>query len=97
MGRPNFALQVVVEPDRCWGRVAGEDSDQGACQLCVETCPEVFEKLLANRCAEVRPGIDAAQYLARIRQALERCPVGAIHLVKNTRVARSGSPRVPLL
>lgn len=77
--------RVVIKPDRCWGRVVGEDSDQGACQLCVETCPEVFEKPLANRCAQVRPSIDTAQYVARIRQAVDACPVAAIHLVKNGR------------
>lgn len=92
MAKPNFALRALVEPDRCWGRVVGEDSDQGACQLCVETCPEVFEKPLANRCAQVRPTIDAAQYVARIRRVVKICPVGAIRLVKNSRAVRSDSP-----
>lgn len=97
MGELNLTLQVVVETGRCWGRVIGEDSDQGACQLCVETCPEVFEKPLANRCAQVRPGIDAAQYVARIRKVAESCPVGAIHVEKNSRMVPPDPPRLLLV
>lgn len=81
-GKLNFALRVVVEPGRCWGSIIGEDSDQGACRLCVETCPEVFEKPLANRCAHVRPGVDPGRHVAQILRTVEACPVDAIHLVK---------------
>ena len=84
MGELNFALRVVVEPGRCWGSIIGEDSAQGACRLCVETCPEVFEKPLANRCAHVRPWVDPARYVAQILRAVEDCPVDAIHLLKES-------------
>ena len=80
----NFVLRVVVEPGRCWGSVIGEDSDQGACRLCVETCPDVFEKPLTNRCAHVRLGVDPGPYIAQVLQAVEACPVNAIHLVKDS-------------
>lgn len=82
IGELSFALRVVVEPGRCWGSIIGEDSDQGACGLCVEICPEVFEKPLASRCAHVLPGVDPGRYVAQILRAVEACPVDAIHLVK---------------
>jgi ferredoxin len=82
MKQSKSRLHVLVATAGCWGRVIGEDSDEGACQLCVEMCPDVFEKPLANRCAQVRPGVDPTPYVARIRQAAKVCPVNAIHLVK---------------
>lgn len=92
MGEVNFTLRVVVEPGRCWGRIIGEDSDQGACRLCVEICPEVFEKPVANRCAHVPPGVDPVRYIAQILRAVEACPVNAIHFVKNSGASRSLDP-----
>lgn len=89
MEESNFTLRVVVEPGRCWGSIIGEDSDQGACRLCVETCPDVFEKPLTNRCAHVRLGVDPGRYVVRVLQAIEACPVNAIHLLKKSGVARS--------
>ena len=75
------ALHVSVEPGRCWGRIIGEDSDEGACRFCVDACPEVFEKPLPNQCARVRADVDPTQHVARVRQAVEICPVNAIFLV----------------
>lgn len=92
MGETDFTLRVVVEPGRCWGSIIGEDSDQGACRLCVETCPDVFEKPLTNRCAHVRLGVDPGLYIAQVLQAVEACPVNAIHLLKKSGVARSLHP-----
>jgi len=67
-----------IAPNACWGRIVGEDSGGGACQLCVEICPEVFEKPVANRCARIRSNVKLAPYASRIRQAAEGCPVNAI-------------------
>jgi len=67
-----------IAPNACWGRIVGEDSGGGACQLCVEICPEVFEKPVANRCARIRSNVKLALYASRIRQAAEGCPVNAI-------------------
>jgi len=75
------ALHVLVEPGRCWGRIIGEDTDEGACRLCVDACPEVFKKPLPNQCAGVRAGVDPTPHVARIRQAAEICPVNAIFLM----------------
>lgn len=83
MQQSKSTVRVLVATGRCWGRIIGEDSGVGACQLCVETCPEVFEKPLSNRCASVRPDVDPTPYLARVRQAAKVCPVNAIHLVKS--------------
>lgn len=83
MRQSKSTYRVLVEAGRCWGRMIGEDSGDGACQLCVEACPEVFEKSLPSRCANVRPGVDPTPYLARVRQAANVCPVNAIHLVKS--------------
>lgn len=82
MGKANFTLRVVVELGRCWGSIIGEDSDQGACRLCVETCPEIFEKPVAHRCARVRPGVDPGRFIAQVYHAVEDCPVNAIHVVR---------------
>ena len=69
-----------IAPDACWGRIVGEDSGGSACQMCVEICPEVFEKPVANRCARVRSNAKLALYASRIRQAAEGCPVNAIEV-----------------
>ena len=71
-------FRVSIAPDACWGRVVGEDSSGGACQMCVEICPSIFEKPVANRCARVRSNVRLALYASRIRQAAEGCPVNAI-------------------
>ena len=91
----NLPLRVAVEPARCWGSIIGEDSDQGACRLCIEICPEVFEKPLANRCAHVRPGVDPARYVAQILRTVEACPVDAIHLVKESGAIGSFDSPIP--
>jgi ferredoxin len=76
--------RVFIPPDRCWGSVIGDDSDQGACALCVEVCPEVFEKPAPNACARVRPGVDPAAHLAEIQRAMALCPVDAIRIEVRT-------------
>jgi ferredoxin len=73
-------LTAAVEIGQCWGRVVSEDSGTGACDLCVQICPEVFEKPMANRCARVRAGVDLATYTDRVVRAARRCPVNAIHV-----------------
>jgi ferredoxin len=77
---PRF--EVLVEPGRCWGSRIGDDCTQGACAGCVDVCPEVFEKPEEDACARVRPGADLARYVARIHEAIDRCPSDAIHLVQ---------------
>ena len=84
------AFRVFVEPGCCWGCIIGEDSDQGACELCVMACPEVFEKPLPKRCARVRPGVDPTPYLGRIRRAIWSCPSDAIRLVRVCQVEIAG-------
>ncbi|MBI4586407.1 MAG: ferredoxin [Planctomycetes bacterium] len=76
-----MAIDVIVNPGGCWGRLIGEDCDQGACDQCVQMCPEVFEKPIANACARVRLGADLARHVERIRQAIEACPSDAIRLL----------------
>ena len=83
MRQSKSRFRVLVVTDTCWGRIVGEDSGEGACQLCVESCPEVFEKNVPNQCATIRPGVDPTPYLARVRRAAKDCPVNAIHLVKS--------------
>ena len=83
MRRSKSWFRVLVRTGTRWGRNIGEDSGEGACQLCVESCPEIFEKSLPNRCATVRPGVDPTPYLARIRRVAKACPVNAIHLVRS--------------
>jgi hypothetical protein len=41
---------------------------------------EVFEKPVANRCAQVRSDANPALYVSRIREAAEGCPVNAIEI-----------------
>ncbi len=71
-------FQVTIIPGQCWGRKVGEDSGVGACRLCVEICPEVFEKPIVNFGAFVRPDADFAPYGNKIHRAALDCPVEAI-------------------
>jgi len=50
--------------------------DCTACNLCVDTCPEVFE--LPDDIAEVIEGADFSEYEDEIIEAAESCPVEAI-------------------
>lgn len=75
-------LRVLITSEECWGSVIGEDSDEGACQMCVYICAEVFEKPAANRCARVRLGVNPTPYAAQVREAAEYCPVDAIRIAE---------------
>ncbi len=58
-------MKVKVDPDECTG-----------CELCVDTCTEVFEMegdLAISKVAEVPSGMEES-----CRQAAEDCPVEAI-------------------
>ncbi len=58
-------LKAKVDPDECTG-----------CELCVDTCPEVFEMegdLAVSKVGEIPSGADES-----CRQAAEDCPVEAI-------------------
>ena len=72
------SFQVTINPAHCWGRKVGEDSGVGACRLCVEICPEVFEKPIVNFGAFVRPDADLASHRDKIGLAALDCPVEAI-------------------
>ena len=73
-------LWVVIIPGRCWGSNVCEDTSLGACQLCVDLCPEVFEKPIVNFSAFVRPDADLARYQNKIRHVALSCPVEAIEV-----------------
>ena len=77
-------LEIVIEPGECWGRLLCEDSGAGACCLCVELCPEVFEKPFANRCARVRANSKFWKYADQIEEAVVQCPVNGIKVVRPT-------------
>lgn len=47
-----------------------------ACNLCVETCPEVFD--LPDDTAVVRDDADFSKYEDEIRESAESCPVEVI-------------------
>ena len=81
MHRRQIRYHVVVDCETCWGRLVGEDSDQESCRLCVDVCPEVFDKPQPNGCARSRPGVDPAPFLACVCQAVRLCPTEAIQLV----------------
>jgi ferredoxin len=49
-----------------------------ACELCVETCPEVFE--MGEEIAQVRIQKVPPEYEDETREAAEQCPVSAIIL-----------------
>ena len=60
-------MRATVDPDLCTG-----------CELCIETCPEIFELQgdVAVPSVDVIP-VDAVECA---RQAAEECPVEAIAL-----------------
>ena len=58
-------MKAVVDQDTCTG-----------CELCVETCPEVFE--MQNDTAGVKADVVPAEAEETCRQAAEECPVEAI-------------------
>jgi ferredoxin len=47
-----------------------------ACNLCVDTCPEVFD--LLDDTAVVNEGVDFDEYKDGIKEASESCPVEVI-------------------
>lgn len=47
-----------------------------ACELCVDTCPEVFE--LPDDEAVVKEGVDYSKYEDEIKESAEECPVEVI-------------------
>ena len=60
-------MKVKVDPDECTG-----------CELCVDTCPEVFEMvgdLAVAKQDEVPSGAEES-----CMQAVEECPVEAIRI-----------------
>lgn len=59
----------------------GEDSGAGACQICVEICPEVFEKPAPDHCARARLDVNPGAYAAEVRHAARTCPVDAIRVI----------------
>ena len=46
-----------------------------SCGLCEDTCPEVF---YIDDLAEVKEGVNAADYEDEIKEAAEECPVEVI-------------------
>lgn len=73
-------VELMIEPGECWGRLVGEDSDEGACDLCCRICSDAFEKPDATACARVRSGVDLWTHLSAIETAVKQCPVSAIRL-----------------
>ena len=55
----------------------------GACQLCVDLCPQVFEKPIVNFSAFVRADAYLGPYMDEIRQVALRCPVEAIEITSS--------------
>ena len=76
--RRTFGAEIF--PGRCWGSRICEDTGVGACQLCVDLCPEVFEKPIVNFTALVRPYVDLSSYEDQIRHVALCCPVEAIEV-----------------
>ncbi len=62
-----MAIQKVWIEDTCT-----------ACQLCIDTCPDVFE--MGDDFAKVISGADLNANEEGIREAAEDCPVGAIKI-----------------
>lgn len=60
-------MKAYVDPDICTG-----------CELCVGTCPEVFEMRDSTAFAKVNPVPPDAE--AACREAAEGCPVEAIKI-----------------
>jgi len=52
------------------------EEDCTACNLCVDTCPEVFD--LPGDIAVVKEGVDYSEYEDEIKEAAESCPVEVI-------------------
>lgn len=52
------------------------EEDCTACNLCVDTCPEVFE--LPDDIAVAKEGVDYSAYEDEIKEAAESCPVEVI-------------------
>ena len=52
------------------------EEDCTACELCVETCPDVFE--MGNEVAQVIAGADLTANEDCIREAAEDCPAEVI-------------------
>lgn len=50
--------------------------DCTACELCVDTCPDVFE--MGDEIAQVKEGVNLTANESCIREAAEDCPVEAI-------------------
>ncbi len=90
--QPKRTLSVVIIPGKCWGSIVCEDTGVGACQLCVDLCPEVFEKPIANFCAFVRPDADIAMYENEIHNAVLSCPVEAIEVMSGAVAGRQVIP-----
>lgn len=60
-------MKAKVDPDLCTG-----------CELCTQTCPEVFE--MAGDVAKAIDGEIPSAYESCAKQAAEECPVEAISL-----------------
>jgi ferredoxin len=54
------------------------EEDCTACELCVDTCPEVFE--MGDELAQVKKGADLSGNEDCIREATENCPVEVIKI-----------------
>jgi ferredoxin len=62
-------MRVKVDPDICTG-----------CELCVTTCPEVFE--MQGDKAQAKNSPVPADVETNCRKAVEECPVEAISIVE---------------
>lgn len=60
-------MKAKVDSDLCTG-----------CELCTQTCPEVFE--MAGDVAKARDDEVPSEYESCAKQAAEECPVEAISL-----------------
>ena len=58
-------MKAVVDADACTG-----------CELCVDTCPEVFE--MSDGIAVAKPGEVPEESQDSCREAADSCPVEAI-------------------
>ena len=62
-------MRAKVDPDVCTG-----------CELCVSTCPEVFE--MNGDKAVAKPGDVPEEAEETCRQAVDECPVEAIVIIE---------------